>query len=228
MSYNYKNYRTALQTASAPIIPYLGLFPKDITTLEESPTVLPGELVNFGKLRDLWAIIHQMSKYVSIKYRVEKDPVLFTYFHNLKPFPEKKLMELSDTHEPRRRKPENDSLRGKADTETTPTKEESKATNNRATRRLNPDEVDEYKRTQIERYEQQQVESKKFLDLRQQIAKPTKDDGLLDSGENLGYDTGTLSLDSKLLQADLESTVVITSEKDSKPMTGTQRLLISF
>jgi hypothetical protein len=33
MTYNYKKYRTALQTSSVPIIPYLGLFPKVISKI---------------------------------------------------------------------------------------------------------------------------------------------------------------------------------------------------
>jgi len=99
MSYNYKNYRTNLQSSTPPIIPYMGLYPKDITSLEEYPTILEDGVVNFTKLRDLWRIVNQMRPYQNSKYRVDVVPELHNYLKKIKVFTDKELFDISEQHE---------------------------------------------------------------------------------------------------------------------------------
>eukprot|EP01113_Clastostelium_recurvatum_P024846 TRINITY_DN2972_c0_g1_i5.p1 TRINITY_DN2972_c0_g1~~TRINITY_DN2972_c0_g1_i5.p1 ORF type:complete len:982 (-),score=254.07 TRINITY_DN2972_c0_g1_i5:29-2974(-) len=70
MSNNCRNYRDLLRTKRAPIVPYLALFPKDITPLEETPTYIEGDAkaVNFDKLRTLYRIVHDLVLYQNNKY----------------------------------------------------------------------------------------------------------------------------------------------------------------
>ncbi len=181
MSFNYKVYRTALQTASPPIVPYLGLFPKDITSLEEMPTKVENDMINFSKFRELHNIINQMSKFTSIKYKPERTPDLMNFLmcilvpwlfltecSDVKPFPEKKMMELSELYEPRQRRPTN----AETPAALSPgAKEEAKTI-----KKLTPEQVEEYKRLAIEKYEQQQKEAANLLQLRAQIAKTTENE----------------------------------------------------
>lgn len=53
---NYKKYRTALQTAPLPAIPYIALISKDLTAIEENSNFLSTDetFVNFAKMRDIW------------------------------------------------------------------------------------------------------------------------------------------------------------------------------
>lgn len=63
MSHNYKNYRAYLHTVSPPGIPYIGLLPKDIISLEETPTEVNGR-VNFVsgfKLKSSWIQVESVA-----------------------------------------------------------------------------------------------------------------------------------------------------------------------
>lgn len=50
MSHNFKQYREALYQCSAPVVPYLAIMPKDLTSLEELPTLIKGTVSSFQLL----------------------------------------------------------------------------------------------------------------------------------------------------------------------------------
>lgn len=128
MSQNYKNYRNVLTTASLPVIPYVGillnwftlfpgLFPRDLTALEEVPTFLDNDnkIVNFGKLRDLWKILSQISKFQvwtmncnltcqASKYKIVVNPPLSALLKSMPQLSERELFELSEQYEPPKKK----------------------------------------------------------------------------------------------------------------------------
>eukprot|EP01119_Soliformovum_irregulare_P012382 TRINITY_DN3213_c0_g1_i2.p1 TRINITY_DN3213_c0_g1~~TRINITY_DN3213_c0_g1_i2.p1 ORF type:complete len:528 (+),score=178.19 TRINITY_DN3213_c0_g1_i2:1761-3344(+) len=66
MTFNYKNYRSYLNTVIPPGIPYIGLFPKDITSLEETPNEING-CINFI--------------YLMIKLSFLQSPTSFEFFN---------------------------------------------------------------------------------------------------------------------------------------------------
>eukprot|EP01119_Soliformovum_irregulare_P012381 TRINITY_DN3213_c0_g1_i1.p1 TRINITY_DN3213_c0_g1~~TRINITY_DN3213_c0_g1_i1.p1 ORF type:complete len:493 (+),score=168.18 TRINITY_DN3213_c0_g1_i1:133-1611(+) len=104
MTFNYKNYRSYLNTVIPPGIPYIGLFPKDITSLEETPNEING-CINFGKLRELSRIINQIKPFRDSKMRTDvSSPTLTTYLKFLRNHEEKDLYEESSTKEPPKRK----------------------------------------------------------------------------------------------------------------------------
>jgi len=82
LSKNYKNYREAIKACKPPLIPYLALFPKDLMAIEEAPTFLEGNLVNFNKLRQLTKLIKYISHIQQPLYVHIQDPVLHNYLQN--------------------------------------------------------------------------------------------------------------------------------------------------
>jgi len=64
MSMNYKNYREEIKTTKAKIIPYLGLFPKDLIAIEEGNENFTGSgLINIEKFRLLYGMIKRIQSY---------------------------------------------------------------------------------------------------------------------------------------------------------------------
>eukprot|EP01102_Stenamoeba_stenopodia_P020892 TRINITY_DN8295_c0_g1_i1.p1 TRINITY_DN8295_c0_g1~~TRINITY_DN8295_c0_g1_i1.p1 ORF type:complete len:975 (+),score=198.96 TRINITY_DN8295_c0_g1_i1:278-3202(+) len=102
MSYNFKNYREALRVSVAPIIPYLGIFPKDLTSIEENnPDHAANGHVNFVKMRLLYNIISQLHKSQHVKYPFEREPSLRHYLKNVKVLAESEAHSQSLILEPR-------------------------------------------------------------------------------------------------------------------------------
>jgi hypothetical protein len=144
-------------------------------------------MINFSKFRELYNIVSQIARYTSAKYKFEKNPELVNFLNNVKPFQEKKLRDLSEVYEPRIRKKTVDEgeLKEEPRSPVTPTRSGSTAKKIDIT----PEQIDEYKRTMIEKYEQQQQESRNMLKLRQELAKeqskPSEDDDvIINDGEN--------------------------------------------
>eukprot|EP01117_Protostelium_nocturnum_P012300 TRINITY_DN4527_c0_g1_i1.p1 TRINITY_DN4527_c0_g1~~TRINITY_DN4527_c0_g1_i1.p1 ORF type:complete len:1113 (+),score=446.73 TRINITY_DN4527_c0_g1_i1:200-3538(+) len=104
MSSNYKTYRNTLASSNIPIIPYIGLVPKDITSLEESPTKLPSGLINVGKLRNLSKSVNQIRQYQSSKFKIDPNPELSVYLRHPDIFTELQFREYSEAFEPSKRR----------------------------------------------------------------------------------------------------------------------------
>ncbi|PRP79939.1 ras-specific guanine nucleotide-releasing factor 1 [Planoprotostelium fungivorum] len=100
MSSNYKSYRMQLTCSDPPLIPYIGLWPKDITSVEEIPTITSEGHINISKLRNLCRFITQMKTYQGTKYRIDQSPDLYAYLKNPKIFNEKQARDLSEQYEP--------------------------------------------------------------------------------------------------------------------------------
>jgi hypothetical protein len=64
-THNYKNYREALKTATFPVLPYLGLYLRDLTFIEDgnSNFIADESEVNFLKMRMLAKIFKSISEY---------------------------------------------------------------------------------------------------------------------------------------------------------------------
>jgi len=86
MSKNYNNYRTVLQQANPPLVPYLGLYPKDLFAIEENvPTKQEQGLISLTKLRRLHEIIHPLQEYqLGKNYVIKRDSVLQKYLKNVR------------------------------------------------------------------------------------------------------------------------------------------------
>ncbi|KAM9974759.1 hypothetical protein ACTFIW_008225 [Dictyostelium discoideum] len=64
LSMNYKNYRDEIKSTKAKIIPYLGLFPKDLIAIEEgNDNFTNNNLINTEKFRLLYQTIKKIQSY---------------------------------------------------------------------------------------------------------------------------------------------------------------------
>jgi hypothetical protein len=97
---NYKVYREALSQATPPLVPHIGLIPKDLFALEETNPTFLGELVNFDKLRMLHVMITRLLRFQSTTYQLAPNEDLQRYLKNLKPLSEMQIYDLSRQVEP--------------------------------------------------------------------------------------------------------------------------------
>jgi len=110
MSRNYKTYRATIATIE-DMVPYLGLFPKDITSLEEVPTLLDDGSINFVKMRGFWKILNPIIQISNrTKKPIEPNHELFQYLKNPEIIPEQEFREISEQHE-RKKKNKDGSLK---------------------------------------------------------------------------------------------------------------------
>jgi len=86
MTKNYLNYRTLLQASSPPLVPYLGLYPKDLFAVEENvPTKNDQGLISLPKLRKLHEIIKPLLEFQAGKnYVIKTEPLVHRYLKSLK------------------------------------------------------------------------------------------------------------------------------------------------
>jgi hypothetical protein len=101
MSHNFRDYREALSQANPPVVPYLALYPKDLTSVEELPTMIDQKLVNMEKMRMIGKIILQTREYQARGYAFPVIPELATYLKHFKPLSKEDAFKLSLEREPR-------------------------------------------------------------------------------------------------------------------------------
>lgn len=100
---NYKNMRSVLEKTEPPLIPYLGLYQKDLTFIEDgNPDKTPENQFNFIKLRMCSKILLQISKFQKIKYRIGKIFVIQNYLENAMILSEKEMYHHSKLAQPGR------------------------------------------------------------------------------------------------------------------------------
>ncbi|PRP77868.1 hypothetical protein PROFUN_08542 [Planoprotostelium fungivorum] len=105
MTHNFKNYRDAIQAhGDKPMIPYLGLIPKDLTALEELPTFTSDNLVNFEKMRKLHRTLKVIRDAQQRQYNVPIEPELVTYLKHLSLLSKEEAFGLSLQREPKKNK----------------------------------------------------------------------------------------------------------------------------
>jgi hypothetical protein len=81
---NYRNYRLALSKVELPANPYLGVFLRDLTFIEDgNPDFVEDDsLMNFEKMRMISNVLSTISKYQKVPYNFEPVPVIQDYIIN--------------------------------------------------------------------------------------------------------------------------------------------------
>ena len=102
---NYFPYKKLLHSKDLPIVPYLGVFLRDLTFIEVgNPTYLNEEnkMVNYEKFRMIAAVFKEFHRYQEEKYDFVEDRQLQTAFrYAIEPMNEDQLFDLSVQLEPR-------------------------------------------------------------------------------------------------------------------------------
>ncbi|KAJ5167169.1 uncharacterized protein N7482_005950 [Penicillium canariense] len=79
-AHNYKLYRDTLRASGSPSIPFLGLFLKDLTFIEDgNPAETPEGLINFHKYTMLASTVHEMQRLKEAPYNLKPVPELQEY-----------------------------------------------------------------------------------------------------------------------------------------------------
>ncbi|KAJ5502076.1 hypothetical protein N7463_004950 [Penicillium fimorum] len=79
-AHNYQAYRDTLRVAVPPCIPFLGLFLKDLTFIEDgNPATTPEGLINFHKYTMLASTIHEIERLREAPYSLQPVPELQEY-----------------------------------------------------------------------------------------------------------------------------------------------------
>ncbi|KAJ5704731.1 hypothetical protein N7536_000420 [Penicillium majusculum] len=79
-AHNYQAYRDTLRVAMAPCVPFLGLFLKDLTFIEDgNPATTPEGLINFHKYTMLASTIHEIQRLKEAPYALRPVPELQEY-----------------------------------------------------------------------------------------------------------------------------------------------------
>jgi len=93
--YNFKEYRNALKNAQVPVLPYLGLYLRDITFVEDGNPYMMGDpadgVINYEKLNLLGDIIVQVKHFQESPYPFEFNDILQDYLNKLLTLPEEML-----------------------------------------------------------------------------------------------------------------------------------------
>ncbi|KGO39984.1 Guanine-nucleotide dissociation stimulator CDC25 [Penicillium expansum] len=79
-AHNYQAYRDTLRVAVAPCVPFLGLFLKDLTFIEDGNAAMtPEGLINFHKYTMLASTIHEIQRLKEAPYSLRPVPELQEY-----------------------------------------------------------------------------------------------------------------------------------------------------
>jgi hypothetical protein len=85
---NMKNLSDHLQTISPPAIPYVGLYLGHLTFIDEGNPNKLGELVNFGKRRQVTATVFQLCRFQILSYELADVPDMQLYIERYLRLPE--------------------------------------------------------------------------------------------------------------------------------------------
>jgi len=104
---NHKNYRDELQRSRPPLVPYLGLFGKDLFVVEENlgPNVLENGMVNFEKMRSVYSVLKTVKNWQSFTYPVEEVKAVADILLNKTLLTDDEMDEKSREFEPRKPRP---------------------------------------------------------------------------------------------------------------------------
>lgn len=104
---NHKNYRDILQRSTPPLVPYLGLYSKDLFVIEENlgPNVLPNGMVNFEKMRSVYIALKAVKHLQSFSYGFPEVPALAKLMLEKPLLTEDEMDEKSREFEPRKPRP---------------------------------------------------------------------------------------------------------------------------
>lgn len=100
-SKNYKPLRRLFAFSSPPVIPYLGLYLQDLTFIEEMPTRLEGNKINFFKSQKVYTTISEVLRYQKDRYSFSPNEKVMRYFLSVPEMNETELYQESLAVEPR-------------------------------------------------------------------------------------------------------------------------------
>jgi len=82
---SYKNYREEVKKLSPPIIPYIGIYLKDLTFIEENCNFIDeGEIVvNFNKMRMLARIFAEVQQLQQATFTLSSSPAVDAFLHEV-------------------------------------------------------------------------------------------------------------------------------------------------
>jgi len=104
-SRNMKNYRDILAKSEPPIVPFLPIYLKDLTFMNDGNDSKVNGMINFDKLRMMTKRVKDISKLVDYEYKkIETNIILQNYISHLMVQDLKKLKEKSLECEPRDKK----------------------------------------------------------------------------------------------------------------------------
>lgn len=100
---NYSNYKKLIVSQPPPMIPYIGLYLRDLTFLEfGNPDMLEGDIINYDKYRMISSVLIELRTFQEIPYQFEKNSALSRLLKNhMVSFDEDRLYDLSVKLEPR-------------------------------------------------------------------------------------------------------------------------------
>ena len=81
MDKNFAKLRAEVEMAVPPVIPYIGMFQRDLVYLEESPT-MKGEVVNLSKMKSITAAIQNCLKHQQSVYWFKEVPEIQNLINN--------------------------------------------------------------------------------------------------------------------------------------------------
>jgi len=104
---NYKNYRSELSTLTESwsgvgkslIIPFLGIFLRDITFIDDGNANMVGGLINFNKIELIGTILYNIKLYQDVRCKFKCKPLLYNFVTKLPTLSDDMLYNLSVLHE---------------------------------------------------------------------------------------------------------------------------------
>jgi len=81
-SRNMRNYRMELESKESPIIPFLPIYLKDLTFINDGNQSKVDNMINFDKLRMMASRVHDLTSLIDKTYNFKEDPIIQNYLVN--------------------------------------------------------------------------------------------------------------------------------------------------
>eukprot|EP01129_Flabellula_baltica_P011800 TRINITY_DN5223_c0_g1_i2.p1 TRINITY_DN5223_c0_g1~~TRINITY_DN5223_c0_g1_i2.p1 ORF type:complete len:502 (-),score=95.97 TRINITY_DN5223_c0_g1_i2:91-1596(-) len=78
----YAVYKELIKHSAPPCIPHVGIYLTDLTYMNEAEDIIENRLINFGKLRKIYEIVHTYLQYQSTPYYFEEVDILQEFIIN--------------------------------------------------------------------------------------------------------------------------------------------------
>ncbi|KAJ5079685.1 guanine nucleotide exchange factor [Anaeramoeba ignava] len=97
---SYRAMRTHIRTKQPPLIPYLGMYLATLTTLEELPSRIENNLINWAKRRRIFRAISEIKTFQSVDFKFYFVPQIKQFLYQDKCLDENQLWDISCEFEP--------------------------------------------------------------------------------------------------------------------------------
>lgn len=94
-SQDFKNYRDHLREVDPPCVPYFGFITSDLTFIEEFPTFLQGNKVNWSKMISLSKCFLDVLRFQRTKYNLQEISGFFVLKNSVWSFDEETMLRMS-------------------------------------------------------------------------------------------------------------------------------------